>query len=227
MSLKFIEISRNLSHPAKMKLCAQKAEKPFWSYLALPTLNGPYQALLDINICAASRLFFWSLKTVEFKNTFWHKIFSYDPGSVMATPNVQWPNYILSYIIRPVGGTTWLCNSCTVPYRDIDLIWLFATLVRLCKNIVCPDYFIVALVILWIFAAKMPVRRRLPQILWMSKFIDVKLENSTLQQQMPSYIPSIAKVGSVTAGCNFENQFRNNGWGWGNLGHHHWQIIIK
>ena len=96
MSLKFIEISRNLSHPAKMKLCAQKAEKPFWSYLALPTLNGPYQALLDINICAASRLFFWSLKTVEFKNTFWHKIFSYDPGSVMATPNVQWPNYILN-----------------------------------------------------------------------------------------------------------------------------------
>ena len=86
MSLKFIEISRNLSHPAKMKLCAQKAEKPFWSYLALPTLNGPYQALLDINICAASRLFFWSLKTVEFKNTFWHKIFSYYPGSVMATP---------------------------------------------------------------------------------------------------------------------------------------------
>ena len=68
---------------------------------------------------------------------------------------------ILSYIIRPVGGTTWLCNSCTVPYRDIDLIWLFATLVRLCKNIVCPDYFIVALVILWTFAAKTPVKWRL------------------------------------------------------------------
>ena len=33
---------------------------------------------------------------MEFKNTFWHKIFSYDPGSVMATPNVQWPNYILN-----------------------------------------------------------------------------------------------------------------------------------
>ena len=72
---------------------------------------------------------------------------------------------ILSYIIRPVGGTTWLCNSCTVPYRDIDLIWLFATLVRLCKNIVCPDYFIVALVILWTFAAKTPVKWRL-SILW-------------------------------------------------------------
>ena len=176
MSLKFIEISRNLSHPAKMKLCAQKAEKPFWSYLALPTLNGPYQALLDINICAASRLFFWSLKTVEFKNTFWHKIFSYDPGSVMATPNVQWPNYILSYIIRPVGGTTWLCNSCTVPYRDIDLIWLFATLVRLCKNIVCLDYFIVALVILWTFAAKTPVKYIVNIKVYRH---DIKLENST------------------------------------------------